>query len=74
MCPEEHSGGGDNFTLQMAAVGSSATFTTRYKTAPRHTSETAGFLLYLWPKHVAEFMCIDNVWFYKNRRFFVACG
>ena len=59
--PEEHSGEGDNFTLQMEAVGSSTTFTASYKATPRHTSETAAFLLHLWSKHVAEFMCIDNV-------------
>ena len=58
---EEHMGEGVNFTLQMEAVGLSATFTTSYKTTPRHTSETAGFLLHIWPKHVAEFMCIDSV-------------
>jgi hypothetical protein len=67
---EEHSGGGDYFTLQMAAADSSATFTS-YKTAPRHTSETAGVLLHLWAKHVAEFVCIVNVCFYTNDALFL---
>ena len=66
----EHKGEGHHFTLQMEAAGLSATFTTSYKTTPRHTSETAGFLLHIWPKHVAEFISIDDMWYYTTDAIF----